>query len=297
MGRDITQLHPELQEKLSQLLKLCESKGIHIKIGECYRTVAEQNELYEQGRTKPGNIVTNAPGSSYSSQHQWMIAADFYLCMDIDGDGSVSDDAFNNSSGMFDKVGVLAESVGLGWGGRWKSPVDRPHLYLPNWGSTTTQLKTLYGTPVAFKKTWETSQGTNTTPSTTKPQQTAIRDIQTWINWYSTANIKVDGYTGPETRKGLLKCLQSYINVNCGGNLAVDGIWGPRTESACPVASGKGTLVKILQSILYCRGYDPGTIDGYDGPNTRAAVKEFQKYNGLAVDGVAGRNTFKKLFK
>ena len=77
MGRDITKLHPRLQTKAEELIALCKKNGIAIKISECYRTVEEQNELYAQGRTKAGSIVTNARGTSYSSQHQWGIAFDF----------------------------------------------------------------------------------------------------------------------------------------------------------------------------------------------------------------------------
>ena len=71
--RDITMCHPCLQELAGRLVEECKKQGLIIKIGECYRTVAEQEELYAQGRKKPGNIVTNARGSSYSSQHQWAL--------------------------------------------------------------------------------------------------------------------------------------------------------------------------------------------------------------------------------
>lgn len=103
--RDMKALHPDLQEKITLLQKKCAAAGITIGIGECLRTKAEQDALYAQGRTKPGKIVTNAKGSSYSSMHQWGVAFDFYLKMDVDGDGKTSDDAFNNSTGLYDKVG------------------------------------------------------------------------------------------------------------------------------------------------------------------------------------------------
>ncbi len=121
--RDITALHPDLQEKVYQFKALCEKNGLKAGIGECLRTVAEQDALYAIGRTKPGTRVTNARGSTYSSQHQWGIAFDFYR---NDGTG-----AFNTAGGFFDQAGALAKSIGLGWGGDWKSPVDKPHLYLP----------------------------------------------------------------------------------------------------------------------------------------------------------------------
>lgn len=155
--RNVNGLHPKLQEKLVELQKLCKKNEISICIGECLRTVAEQDALYAQGRTKPGSIVTNARGSTYSSMHQWGVAADFYLNMDVDGDGKTSDDAFNNATRIFDKVGALGQSIGLEWGGGWKNPVDLPHFQLPDWGSTASKLKSLYGTPEKFMKTWKTS--------------------------------------------------------------------------------------------------------------------------------------------
>ena len=88
--RDITLCHPRLQVLATKLIEECAKQGLQIKIGETLRTTAEQDALYAQGRTKPGNIVTNAKGSSYKSQHQWGIAFDFYLKMDVDGDGKIS---------------------------------------------------------------------------------------------------------------------------------------------------------------------------------------------------------------
>ena len=146
MGRDISLCHPELQQKAEKLVSACRGQGLLIGIGECYRTVAEQDALYAKGRTAPGSIVTNAKGSSYSSHHQWGTAFDIYR---NDGKG-----AYNDSDGFFSKVGAIGVKTGLEWGGNWTSPVDKPHFQLPYWGSTTAMLKNLYGTPEEFKKTW-----------------------------------------------------------------------------------------------------------------------------------------------
>lgn len=150
MGRDITMCHPRLQKLAAQLVEECKKHGLIIKIGECFRTVAEQDALYAQGRTVPGQKVTNAKGSTYSSQHQWGTAFDFFR---NDGTG-----AYNENGDFFCRVGAIGKSLGLGWGGDWKSPVDKPHFYLPDWGSTTAQLKQFYGTPDKFKATWETQE-------------------------------------------------------------------------------------------------------------------------------------------
>ena len=40
----------------------------------------------------------------------------------------------------------------MGW--RLETPVDKPHFQLPDWGSTTKELKQQYGTPDEFEKTW-----------------------------------------------------------------------------------------------------------------------------------------------
>ena len=83
--RDITLCHPRLQALAAELIRKCADQELQIKIGETLRTTAEQDALYAQGRSKPGKIVTNAKGSSYSSYHQWGTAFDIYR---VDGHGA-----------------------------------------------------------------------------------------------------------------------------------------------------------------------------------------------------------------
>ena len=174
--RNISDLHPRLQDKVYELIDLCAKHGISIGISECLRTVAEQDALYAQGRTKPGSIVTNARGSSYSSMHQWGIAFDFYLKVDVDKDGSTSDDAFNNSTGLFNQVGSLGKSIGLEWGGNWTSIKDLPHFQLPDWGSTASKLKAQYGTPDKFMASWKKG-GSVVTESASKTTTTVTNTL------------------------------------------------------------------------------------------------------------------------
>ena len=54
--RDIKALHPDLQKKYAQLIKLCSKKGIKIGVAECLRTKAEQDALYIKGRTSAKRI-------------------------------------------------------------------------------------------------------------------------------------------------------------------------------------------------------------------------------------------------
>lgn len=58
----------------------------------------------------------------------------------------------------------------------------------------------------------------------------------------------------------------------------------------------KGTQVKVLQWLLnHTTDYTSGIVDGIFGTKTLAAVRQFQQANGLTVDGVVGKNTWKKL--
>lgn len=52
-----------------------------------------------------------------------------------------------------------------------------------------------------------------------------------------------------------------------------------------------------VQNLLDYLGYDPGPIDGADGPNTQDAVRAFQVAEGLTVDGIAGTGTQGKLLE
>lgn len=53
----------------------------------------------------------------------------------------------------------------------------------------------------------------------------------------------------------------------------------------------RGEKVKELQQKLKRWGYYTGSIDGIFGSGTQAAVKKFQKKNGLTADGIVGPQT------
>ena len=58
----------------------------------------------------------------------------------------------------------------------------------------------------------------------------------------------------------------------------------------------RGDDVKKLQETLNAMGYDCGTADGIFGVKTEIAVRSFQQANGLAIDGIAGKNTLALLY-
>ena len=56
----------------------------------------------------------------------------------------------------------------------------------------------------------------------------------------------------------------------------------------------QGEQVKKLQQELNKYGYKLD-VDGQFGTKTQAAVRDYQKNNGLSVDGIVGKNTWGKL--
>jgi hypothetical protein len=225
--RNISQLHPELKKKVVKLQKECLKAGIKIKIGECVRTVAEQNALYAKGRNGvPGPIVTKAKGTDYRSMHQWGVAFDFFLDMDVDKDGKKSDDVFNNATKLFNKVGAIGKKLGLEWGGDWKSIKDLPHFQLPDWGSTATQLKKKYSTPEKFKETWDVKEESknvkakpnNTVTASKNPTEPARSKDKKYAKKYKV--VAVDGLnlrTGAGSKKSIVTVIPKDSEVVCHG--------------------------------------------------------------------------------
>lgn len=141
--RDVNLLHPGLQILCRQLIDLSRQNGIEILITQTLRTREEQDALYAQGRTATGNIVTNVRYPH--SMHCWGLAFDFAVKVD----GQVS----WNRLDLYERVGQLGKSLGLRWGGDFKTFKDRPHFELP--GYEVSQLIKQYQSPVRFIATFE----------------------------------------------------------------------------------------------------------------------------------------------
>jgi peptidoglycan hydrolase-like protein with peptidoglycan-binding domain len=114
----------------------------------------------------------------------------------------------------------------------------------------------------------------------------------------------IDGDFGPLTETAVV----AFQKAN---GLKTDGVVGPLTwtkllspgasEGAHPLPptvkyGDSNDIVKQLQAALNFKGASPALkADGIFGPLTLAAVKAFQKANGLAVDGIVGPITWGKL--
>ncbi len=124
-----TALHPVVEERTNQLIQNMADQGITVVITDGFRSVEEQNILYEQGRTTEGSIVTYARGGE--SLHNFGLAVDFALKteagqviwdMEFDGNGNGSPDWM--------EVVERAKELGFEWGGDWMGFEDYPHLQL-----------------------------------------------------------------------------------------------------------------------------------------------------------------------
>ena len=58
----------------------------------------------------------------------------------------------------------------------------------------------------------------------------------------------------------------------------------------------EGYAVKLLQYALARAGLEPGNADGIFGRRTAKALQQFQRDQGLAADGVAGKLTWAALY-
>lgn len=113
--------------------------------------------------------------------------------------------------------------------------------------------------------------------------------------WPGAAAILVPaGHRGPaflasENFRALLDYNNAISYALAVGLLAERLRGGGRIARAWPTGDrqlGRGEKEE-LQRLLAERGFDPGKVDGQLGPNSRAAIRAFQKKAGLPADGYA----------
>lgn len=215
---ELLELHPSIREKAKKLFVACQNT-YPIKITSTWRSWSEQNLLYERGRTLPGGIVTNCKYPE--SPHNWGVAFDFCRA-DGKADSSGSKGYFDGD-GFFSKVGQMAKTFGLFWGGDFKSFTDKPHLedpdFLPN--NSVSTLKSKYGTPEAFKLTWGETQKTIRSIIKNGSRGTDVVYAQNLLikNGYA---VTADGIFGNKTEL----VIKSFQTKN---KLVSDGIVGSKT--------------------------------------------------------------------
>ncbi|NET46821.1 peptidoglycan-binding protein [Okeania sp. SIO2B3] len=131
-----------------------------------------------------------------------------------------------------------------------------------------------------------------------------VKDLQVVLNATVVDNsLVVDGVFGNLTKGAVMAFQKEY-------GLTIDGIVGNQTWAVVdsidvsekdinsrPVLcfGSKGEDVEYLQTRLNGIEFGSLAVDGIFGVATEEAVKKFQKYYGLTVDGIVGNQTWAKL--
>ena len=142
----IAQAHPKIREELKQYYIECNNKlpkGVRLRFAYVYRSIAEQNVLYNQ-RPK----VTNAKGGQ--SIHNYGLAFDYVIMLDKDNNGTFETIEWDLKSPYHKVVVDYFKSKVYEWGGDWKSFKDYPH-FQKAFGHTWQSLKRKLDTGDSFK--------------------------------------------------------------------------------------------------------------------------------------------------
>ena len=141
-------LYPEFARRLQIVIDTLSLQGFEIRITAGLRTWAQQDALYAQGRTAPGNIVTYAKGGE--SWHCYSCAADFVPMLNGQ---PVWDTAYPAWAATI----TLAKQWGMTSGADWAAPkTDIPHLqFTAPYGDTpSNDVQSLYAMR-GFPAVWQ----------------------------------------------------------------------------------------------------------------------------------------------
>lgn len=129
-SRKIEDLHPALQPICREFLRRCESAGLDILITCTYRSASEQDELYAQGRSKPGRIVTKAKGGKSSHNATKIDGTPASLAFDV-VPLVYGKPTWDEKHPHWQEAGRIGMELGLNWYGRPGAPFrEFPHFEL-----------------------------------------------------------------------------------------------------------------------------------------------------------------------
>jgi peptidoglycan L-alanyl-D-glutamate endopeptidase CwlK len=151
-SRETTQLHPTLQRGAAELIRRMGLAGYGYSVGisSTYRDNEYQNYLYEEGRSRPGEIRTNAKGGQ--SMHNYRLAFDIFQNIK----GQEYDLKFLQTAGK------IWQEMGGTWGGSWTSFPDKPHFEYTG-GISLGLLQNGVMLPQVSKMKWEEKENTKMT--------------------------------------------------------------------------------------------------------------------------------------
>ena len=118
----LLELNDKTREAAELFLKIAEEEGLPVLITETYRTQERQEYLYEQGRTRPGQIVTWTKNSNHTKRNAFDIAK------------NVPGEEYSDLD-FFRKCAEIGKEIGLSPGYYWEDgKQDMPHFEMPRFG-------------------------------------------------------------------------------------------------------------------------------------------------------------------
>jgi peptidoglycan L-alanyl-D-glutamate endopeptidase CwlK len=122
-SRAIDDLQPHVAAKCRAHLAACEAAGIDVLVTCTLRDWEMQAQLYRQGRTAPGAVVTNAQAGD--SAHNYGLA---YDVVPIRNGKPVWGTIASLDAELWERVGELGEEAGMEWAGRWRKFREFAHF-------------------------------------------------------------------------------------------------------------------------------------------------------------------------
>jgi D-alanyl-D-alanine dipeptidase len=120
----LAHVDPALAALVRAAATVLQPHGTFLCVYQGFRTVAQQDDLYAQGRTKPGHIVTNARGGY--SNHNYGMAVDVVPYLSGDG-GALNWDV---KTPQYHEMVMALKGQGLEYGGDWIHFPDNDHFQL-----------------------------------------------------------------------------------------------------------------------------------------------------------------------
>jgi peptidoglycan L-alanyl-D-glutamate endopeptidase CwlK len=150
MSRMLTDLTPTLEAKARKFLVICADRNLPVHITCTARSIQEQEALYAQGRETLSKVnelrkavglwalteeENRRPPVTWTLKSRHIVyspnekarAFDVAIVKDKQFVWDLKVNVNDNDIPDWEEIGILGESCGLEWGGRWNRP-DRPHF-------------------------------------------------------------------------------------------------------------------------------------------------------------------------
>lgn len=253
----IGNVNPVVWKYGQDLIKQAYKQGLYVMFSDGHRTHAEQNALYAQGRTKAGQIVTNARGGQ--SLHNYGVALDMFIT-------NKNGTSASWNAGKLRQAAQIAKKLGFEWGGDWTSFKDYPHIQMTG-GLSLSQLQagrkpnlTYKGSALSsnsgIKRLQQDLKKLGYKPGTIdgvdgKNTQEAVKAFQ------KAEGLKVDGIAGKDTKAEIKRILDGGLTMSEAKKInnrldKIENLLGGKMDipsnynSNTPDPSHKGSVEQII---------------------------------------------------